>query len=170
VSQEGYVIIVLVAMGIAILVLAGALLGLARRHRELEKSYTRMFEGVSGDNLAENVLRHLAELEENARELAELREHTRALQVGSREAIRHVGLVRYNPFDDMGGDYSVALTLADAEGRGIVLSSLHGRTATRLYVRTLQDWASSNPLSSEEQEAIRIAREGNGQHMPATDA
>ena len=90
--------------------------------------------------------------------MASLRREHDGLLAQSSAAVKHIGLVRYNPFDDMGGDFSVALALADSTGRGIVLSSLHGRTATRLYVRALQNWNSASPLSAEEQEALRIAR------------
>ena len=52
-------------------------------------------------------------------------------------AFQRVGLVRFNPFEDTGGNQSFALALLDAEGNGWVLSSLHARTGTRVYAKPI---------------------------------
>ena len=154
-----------IALGIAWIAIIGlgvALAMLIRRHRSLETRYEQLLNGASGEGLADALLRHVDQIQRAARDILELRQQHEDLRAQVSTAVQHVGLVRYNPFGDMGGDYSVALALTDSVGRGIVMSSLHGRTATRLYVRSLQDWDSANPLSAEEQEAVRIAREGPG--------
>lgn len=74
-----------------------------------------------------------------------------------RHAIQHVGLVRFNPFDDTGGNQSFALALLDANADGIVLSSLHSRTATRVYVKAILAGRSDAQLSAEEIAALRDA-------------
>ena len=71
-----------------------------------------------------------------------------------------VGMVRFNPFGDTGGDQSFAIALTDAEGNGFVISSLHRRTESKLYAKPLKDWLSSYTLSDEEKQAISIARDG----------
>ncbi len=76
----------------------------------------------------------------------------------SASALQHVGLVRFNPFSDTGGDLSFALALADADGRGVVLCNLHGRGESRLYAKPLQAWGSPYPLSDEEVQAVTLAR------------
>ena len=52
-------------------------------------------------------------------------------------AFQRVGLVRYNPFEETGGNQSFALALLDADGDGWVLSSLHARTGTRVYAKAI---------------------------------
>jgi Protein of unknown function (DUF4446) len=71
--------------------------------------------------------------------------------------IQKVGVVRYNPFADAGGDQSFAIALLDSLGNGIVVSSLHSRTETRVFAKPVQSGRSRYPLSDEEQEAIRKA-------------
>ncbi|MEP7003792.1 MAG: DUF4446 family protein [Chloroflexota bacterium] len=81
----------------------------------------------------------------------------RSLQTASRLALQRVGVVRFNPFQDRGGDQSFAIALLDHAGTGIVISSLHGRTETRLFAKQITGGKSAITLSDEEQQAIRAA-------------
>jgi len=73
-------------------------------------------------------------------------------------ALRHVGVVRYDAFGDMGGRLSFSAALFDDEGNGLVISSINGRSETRTYAKPLVDLRSDHALSPEEEDAIRIAR------------
>jgi hypothetical protein len=79
------------------------------------------------------------------------------LEAATQRAIQKVGVIRYNPFTDAGGDQSFAIALLDAEGNGVVVSSLHSRTETRVFGKPVQGGRSRYPLSDEEQEAVRKA-------------
>jgi hypothetical protein len=79
----------------------------------------------------------------------------------SRRSLQHIGLVRFNPFEDTGSDQSFAIALLDDQRDGVVLSSLHGRANTRLFAKPVTDGASPHNLSDEETQAIRIALEGS---------
>jgi hypothetical protein len=72
-------------------------------------------------------------------------------------AVQNVGLVRFDAFEDMGGALSFAAALLDAEGNGIVLSSINGRSETRIYAKPIERGTSRINLSGEEEEAIRRA-------------
>jgi hypothetical protein len=71
-----------------------------------------------------------------------------------------VGLVRYNAFNDTGGDQSYALALLDDHGDGAIVNGLFHRTECRVYVKPVQEWKSTYSMSDEEAEAIRRAKEG----------
>ena len=73
-------------------------------------------------------------------------------------ALRHVGVVRYDAFGDMGGRLSFSAALFDDEGNGLVISSINGRSETRTYAKPLVDLRSDHTLSPEEEDAIRLAR------------
>jgi hypothetical protein len=81
----------------------------------------------------------------------------RGIEGGSRHAVQRVGLVRYNPFEDTGGNQSFALALLDADANGVMLTSLHSRQATRVYLRTIIAGRCDAALSAEEAEALRQA-------------
>src|SRR4029079_6062887 len=54
-----------------------------------------------------------------------------------KRAVQRVGVVRFNPLEDTGGNQSFALALLDSNGDGVVMSSLHSRQATRIYIKTI---------------------------------
>ena len=72
-------------------------------------------------------------------------------------AFSRVGLVRFNPFEDTGGNQSFALALLDVHGDGFVLSSLHARGGTRVYAKAVTGGKAEAALSDEEAQALQIA-------------
>jgi hypothetical protein len=78
----------------------------------------------------------------------------------SQRSLQHIGLVRFNPFEDTGSDQSFAIALLDDQRDGIVISSLHGRANTRVFAKPVSGGGSPHNLSDEESQAIRIAVEG----------
>jgi len=99
-------------------------------------------------------------LDAAADELQALGARTRWLESQLRHSVQAVGLVRFNPFDDTGGNQSFALALLDADATGVVLSSLHSRQATRLYIKSVVAGHCDAALSAEETEALRQAGVG----------
>jgi len=73
--------------------------------------------------------------------------------------IQKIGMLRFNPFNDTGGDQSFILALLDASDTGIVISSLHTRTGTRWYAKKLIEGRGvDHQLSDEEKSAIAKAK------------
>jgi hypothetical protein len=72
-------------------------------------------------------------------------------------AISHLGLVRFDAFEDAGGAQSFALVLLDDDADGIVLTSLHSRQSTRLYIKGVRRGVADSPLSVEEVRAMEHA-------------
>jgi hypothetical protein len=135
-----------------------ALILLANRWQSTESRYRQLVQGAEAGNLQEVLNQHLAHVQDVGAALEPLRTSTRDLQTSMRSALRHVGIVRFNPFADSGGDFSFAIALADDDGNGIVLYSLHGRGESRLYAKPLKGWTSPYALAGEEAEAIRLAQ------------
>ena len=87
-----------------------------------------------------------------------LRQEVAALRVEARDALRHLAVVRYDAFGDMGGHLSWSLALLDDGGHGVVLTSIHGRSEARTYAKNVSAWTCEQQLSPEEEEAIASAR------------
>lgn len=87
-----------------------------------------------------------------------LRQEVAALQAETRTALRHLAVVRYDAFGDMGGHLSWSVALLDDAGDGIVLSSIHGRSDARTYAKSIGGWTCEQQLSPEEDEAVAHAR------------
>lgn len=71
--------------------------------------------------------------------------------------VQKVGLVRFNPFSETGGDHSFSLALLDGKNNGFVMTGLHTRERTRLYIKPIRNLKSSYELSAEEQKAVNEA-------------
>ncbi|MGH2476204.1 MAG: DUF4446 family protein, partial [Candidatus Limnocylindrales bacterium] len=80
-----------------------------------------------------------------------------ALETTVPRAFQRVGLVRFNPFEDTGGNQSFALALLDSDGNGWVLSSLHARSGTRVYAKVITGGRAEGALSEEESAAVKQA-------------
>lgn len=83
-------------------------------------------------------------------------------------AVQKIGLVRFNPFDDGGGNFSFSLALLNAQDSGIVITSMHGREQNRIYTKKIQNGLSDMKLTGEEQKAVQIA--GQKTEEPKTKA
>lgn len=87
-----------------------------------------------------------------------LRQEVAALRAEGRDALRHLAVVRYDAFGDMGGHLSWSLALLDESGHGVVLTSIAGRSEARTYAKSISAWTCEQPLSPEEDEAVASAR------------
>jgi len=105
-------------------------------------------------NLKE-VLDYLKKLEENFEKASKEIEN---LQKEGRFSIQKVGIIRFNPFSEVGGDQSFSLALLDADDNGVVITSLYTREENRVYGKPIKRGASEYSLSVEEKEAISKAK------------
>ncbi|RLV48022.1 DUF4446 family protein [Nocardioides mangrovicus] len=87
-----------------------------------------------------------------------LRSEVAGLRLDLETALRHLAVVRYDAFDDMGGHLSWSVALLDDRGSGMVLTSIHGRQDTRSYAKPVTEWRSELQLSPEEEAAVGHAR------------
>lgn len=154
-------LVLLLEIGITIAVLLGAVafIGVALLRRELGK--VRLASRALGDGglygldqlLREQGL-HIRQVDERAAELERRLNHVDE-RLGS--AIRHVHVLRFNPFRDTGGDQSFVIALLDDGGSGIVITGLQTRAEMRIFAKPLQGGSSTYTLSDEEIAAIRAA-------------
>ncbi|GAA1018482.1 hypothetical protein Aple_081590 [Acrocarpospora pleiomorpha] len=84
------------------------------------------------------------------------------------KAIRDVAVYRYDALEEMTGRLSFSVALINSLGDGIVLTSINGRTETRTYVRPVRGGKGQQPLSPEEEQAVRAARLGLGPEIEAS--
>jgi Protein of unknown function (DUF4446) len=132
------------------------------------KAYRALTRGAAAAGTLEEVLdTHVGRVEAVAGRLDDLDRLHADFEQRSQTAIQHIGLVRFNPFDDTGSDQSFALALLDDNRDGIVVSSLHGRQNTRIFAKPVQGGTSRHALSTEESQAIEVAVSGTGARQPA---
>jgi len=71
--------------------------------------------------------------------------------------LQKFGLVKYNPFSDMGGDHSFSISLLNGHDSGFVLTGLHTRDRTRVYVKEVKSGKGTVELSEYEKKAVSKA-------------
>ena len=149
----------LLAVGLAALSLALVVwLALLQRSVSGLRRRLRLVLPEGGSATLDQVLeRQLERVETLAQRLDALNKLQHELEELTHRTIQKVGIVRYNPFADSGGDQSFAIALLDSLGNGVVISSLHSRAETRVFAKPVQAGRSRYPLSDEEQDAIKKA-------------
>jgi hypothetical protein len=75
----------------------------------------------------------------------------------SRGSLQKVGIKRFNPFKEVGGDQSFSIALLDADNNGLVLTGYYSREMNRVFAKPIENGKSKYPLSEEEIEAIKKA-------------
>lgn len=149
-DQSASAVLALTALVVALVALA---LVLVKGRRQAPQAMTPW---LAEDPILDRLLAsQMQRLDGVADELMAQGARIRGMEAGSRHAVQRVGLVRYNPFEDTGGNQSFALALLDADANGVMLTSLHSRQATRVYLRTIIGGRCDAALSAEEAEALR---------------
>ena len=131
------------------------------RLNRLLRQYRQLSTGVEGQPMDQLLQKILDRGEIESESLARLESNLKEIGEDARSHVQNVGLVRYNAFDDTGGDQSYALALLDDRGNGVIVNGLFHRTECRVYVKPVQEWKSAYSMSDEEAEAIRQAGLGS---------
>ncbi|NLC56544.1 MAG: DUF4446 family protein [Armatimonadetes bacterium] len=147
----------LVVAGAVLLVMLVVQGWLVVRVRRLGQSYKRLMAGSSGEGLERTLFEHLDRVAAATARADEVADTCRALEERLTGCIQRVGILRFDAFEDVGGQFSFALALLDGHQNGVVLSSLHGRQETRFYVKPITEGRSEVPLTEEECAALRQA-------------
>ena len=150
-SDKTLSLLVLLALGLALLALVLTALSQGRRGAE-PRGPIQLDDALRG--ILEGHARSIQRLEAAARMLNSTDKGQQQLIEG---AVRHVGLVRYDAFEDVGGRLSFSCALLDDHANGVVVTSINGRQDTRVYAKPVTGGKSGYNLSIEEEEAIRQA-------------
>jgi hypothetical protein len=156
-------VVALIAIGAAVVAVIALLLALVllKRLRRMRQQYLVLQEGAEGESFLEAMARKTAAVDQLRTDVSGLNDQVEHLRVDLADAIRHVAVVRYDAFNDMGGRMSFSAALLDDAGDGVVVSSINGRTETRTYAKGVKAGASDAELSPEEVQAIGFARASN---------
>lgn len=115
-----------------------------------------LISGSDNKTLTTILDRVFAELARGDEDKKKLRQAVEEVIEENRHHVQKVGLVRFNPFANTGGDQSFILTLLDGEDNGIILTSLHSRGMTRWYAKSVANGKGvDHQLSKEEEHAMK---------------
>jgi hypothetical protein len=118
---------------------------------------SRRLAAVSGVAGATAVPLDTERIDRLGQQLVATAQRLEAAETNAQKAVQRIGVVRYNPFEDTGSNQSFVLAMLDARGDGFVLSTLHSRQATRMFLKQVSGGKADAAVSAEEAEALRLA-------------
>lgn len=124
----------------------------------INKRNTVFFEGKDAKSLEELMIKNSADIKVIDGEIQDLYNISNQIHKLSLSSVHKTGIVRFNPFGDIGGDQSFSVAFLDGKNMGIVISSLHTKEGTRVYAKPIiKGEADKYPLTEEEKQVIKIA-------------
>ena len=128
---------------------------------KIKQNQQQFFSGKNGADLEKTIIDNSQNLKELDRDIQDLYGISNQLHNLAVRSVHKVGVVRFNPFKDLGGDQSFSVALLDGENSGVVISALHTREGNRVYAKPVEKGkAVKHPLTDEEQDAIKKAEAG----------
>lgn len=125
----------------------------------LGKHYNKLTGGVNKANLKEILEEILTKAKTSEIKIEKLEQWCQKIEKENALCIQKVGLIRFNPFADTGGDQSFVLAILDRNNTGVVISSLHSRAGTRWYAKSIKNGRGmEHELSHEEEKAVKEAK------------
>lgn len=123
-----------------------------------EKKISKISKGNKKDTIIDILNDVLSKEERLEKRLGAVDKEVEGLIFESKFYIQKIGLIRFNPFNDTGGDQSFILALVNSEDSGVVVSGLHTRNGTRWYAKKVEHGKGvEHELSEDEVKAIKSA-------------
>lgn len=135
------------------------LIGLSLLFWQLLSHYNNLTKGTNNKSLKAVLDEVLKELGGSKKEIELLKKNCEVLEKDGALHIQKIGLSRFNPFEDTGGDQSFILALVNGNNTGVVISSLYSRAGTRWYAKKVVEGTGlEHELSEEEKKVIKEAK------------
>ncbi len=123
----------------------------------LQKMRNTFFKGSRAENLEQVIINQNKKLNELAGQQDYTEKAVKELRDIQTISIQKIGITRYNPFNDNGGNLSFSLAIMDGRNNGVVITSMHGREVNRIYAKPIKNSKSEFSLTEEERGAIESA-------------
>jgi hypothetical protein len=146
------IIILTLIVIVFIMLLAYALL--LSRLAKLNRLYRRLTQGTSGGNIEEILREYMGTVENVSEASRALKERLDLVAKQQLLCLQRVGVVRFDAFEEVGGEQSFAVVVLDSERNGFALSSVYSRSDVRVYAKHISKGQPSHPLTKEEERAL----------------
>lgn len=120
--------------------------------------YRKLTKGVEAGDIKKILEKILSGGEDNTKNIKAIIKKIEEIEENGKRHIQKVGMVRFNPFSELGGDHSFCLAILDDRNTGVVITGLHTRDRTRIYMKDIKNGKSSFEFSSEEKKAMENAQ------------
>lgn len=118
----------------------------------------RLTKGADKKDIEKILEKILDSQDTNKKDIKDINKEIERLEEEGFLHVQKVGLVRFNPFREIGGDHSFSLAILDGKDNGIIITGLHTRERTRVYAKSIKKGKSKVELSDEEKKALDKAQ------------
>ncbi len=125
--------------------------------RSLARFKQAFFKGTQAQDLEHVIYSLVAKIDSLHTRQEVLENYFSTLKNHSEYNFSKLGIVRFNPFKDDGGNFSFSLALLNAHNSGFILTSMHGRQQCRVYTKQLHEGRSEVQITAEEMQAVQMA-------------
>jgi hypothetical protein len=157
VAEDELEIVLIVLLFLIILALGTLVIWQELRLRQLSNSFRRLMTGRGGTDLESALSDFVARMDHVERSTQAMESRVGTVETRLPHVVQHVGVVRFNPFADKGGDQSFAMAILDDQANGAVISTIHSRVEVRVYAKPVIGGQSTYTLTAEEKDAIARA-------------
>ena len=124
--------------------------------------YSRLARGANNKNLKSILEDILSKIDLHNKDIESIKKYCDNLERDGLLHVQKIGLHRFNPFKDTGGDQSFVLSLVDASDTGIIISALYSRSGTRWYAkRVINGKGAEHELTDEEKKVLKETKKEN---------
>lgn len=124
--------------------------------------YSRLARGANNKNLKSILEDILSKIDLHGKDIESIKKYCDNLEKDGLLHVQKIGLHRFNPFKDTGGDQSFVLSLVDGNDTGIIISALYSRSGTRWYAkRVINGKGTEHELTDEEKKVLKETKKEN---------
>lgn len=150
-------ILLLIAFGVVISALVIINVFLVFYFYKTNKKFDLLLEKGKIKNLKDILFKQIDKTKNQEEIINKVIDRVKNLESISEKTFQKIGIIRFNPFDNLGGNQSFVIALLDKQNNGFVISSLFIKDSNRVYAKAVQNGSSEHSLSDEEKEAIERA-------------
>lgn len=149
-----YFIIFLFIIQVILIIL---FIGVNMKYNRLKASYSSFMKGKDGKHLEESIMARLSDIDQALQISHKNQEDIKHIYKKMKAHYQKIGIVRYDAFQEMGGDLSFALTMLNEDDSGWIINAMHSRESCYTYIKEVVKGESYIELAEEEVESLKRA-------------
>lgn len=155
--MEAICVILMLIMLLITVVLLTIVISMKSKLASLERRYNRFLRGKDVKNMEEIIVKRFSEMDLLKKSTKTVADALSGIDEMGKMSFQKMGLVKYDAFDDVGGNLSFALALLTKKNNGFILNSVHGKEGCYTYLKEIVNGESYIVLGAEEQKALEQA-------------
>lgn len=151
---------VIIFLSLVLLLMTVLFIYLLSELKKIKHKQKLLFSGEKVSSLESVILAQVSQIQDLERAVAQLKDADQRIINQMSYALQKIGVLRFNPFGDVGGNQSFAIALLDNHNSGVIILSLYSRDGVRVYSKAIKEGVSEYTLSEEEKKVLTMAMKG----------